>query len=61
VTIEGADIEISGTNSVTIGGASIGITSSIFSHNGKNIGDDHEHEGSPTAPIGAISDTGPPT
>ena len=31
-----------------------------FEHNGTNVGDDHTHEGSPTAPSGAVSDTGGP-
>lgn len=32
--------------------------SSVVTSNGKNIGDTHTHEGSPTAPTGSISPTG---
>lgn len=32
-----------------------------FEHNSTNVGEDHAHEGSPTAPDGAQSDTGAPT
>ena len=45
--------------SLTAGG--IAITSGTVTHNGKNIGDTHTHEGSPTAPPGARSNTGAPT
>jgi phage gp45-like len=36
------------------------IVSNSLTHNGTNVGDTHSHEGSPTAPDGAISNTGEP-
>jgi len=36
------------------------IISNSLTHNGVNVGDDHTHDGSPTAPTGAISPTGAP-
>lgn len=49
-----SDVEIQGGLNV-LGPSS--FTSDITS-NGKNIGDTHGHEGSPTAPNGPVSDTG---
>ncbi len=36
------------------------ILSSTVTSNGKDISDTHEHEGSPTAPTGGVSNTGTP-
>lgn len=51
-----------GDVSMTISAAGIAIVSppGTLTHNGINVGDTHAHTGSPTAPLGPISNTGVP-
>ena len=51
VSIEAPLIEFNGN---------VSITGGTFAHNGKNIGDNHTHSGSATAPNGPVSPTGAP-
>lgn len=48
--------------SITVSPAGIALVSppGTLTHNGKNIGDTHSHVGSPTAPLGPVSNTGIP-
>lgn len=45
---------------ITLGGQVLELSAAGLKHNGKNIGDTHTHEGSPTAPAGPRSNTGMP-
>ena len=62
------DVTESGVNIVSSGVVAISSDSGIslvsppgtLTHNGTNIGDTHKHAGSPSAPPGAVSDTGEP-
>lgn len=51
-----------GAVSITISESGIDMVSppGTLRHNGKNIGDTHEHIGSPSAPSGPVSNTGTP-
>lgn len=48
--------------SITVSSAGIAMVSppGTLTHNGKNVGDTHTHIGSPTAPLGPVSNTGVP-
>lgn len=52
VKLEAPDVQIVATD--------VAITSTTLTHNGINIGYDHQHVGSPTAPPGPVSNTGAP-
>lgn len=51
-----------GPSSITLSAAGITMVSppGTLTHNSKNVGDTHKHEGSPSAPTGPVSDTGAP-
>lgn len=51
-----------GSVSITVSASGIALVSppGTLTHNGKNIGDTHAHVGSPTAPLGPVSNTGVP-
>lgn len=45
---------------LTAGGIALTSPPGTLTHNGKNVGDTHSHIGSPTAPLGPVSNTGIP-
>lgn len=45
---------------VNIASDAVAITGASLTHNGINVGDTHQHIGSPTAPLGPVSNTGTP-
>lgn len=51
-----------GAVSITVSAAGIAMVSppGTLTHNGRNVGDTHTHSGSPTAPLGPVSNTGVP-
>lgn len=51
-----------GSVSITVSAAGIAMVSppGTLTHNGRNVGDTHTHIGSPTAPLGPVSNTGAP-
>lgn len=51
-----------GAVSITVSAAGIAMVSppGTLTHNGRNVGDTHTHLGSPTAPLGPVSNTGAP-
>lgn len=57
IDIKAGTVTIDGNLTVT--GAT--TLSDTVTSNGKDISDTHIHSGSPTAPLGAVSDTGTPT
>lgn len=70
VSVAADNIEVrQGASVFRVDGSTITLTASgeVFqvgpagvTHNGTNIGDNHKHQGSPSAPPGGISDTGEP-
>jgi hypothetical protein len=54
------DVEMTITNKFKVAANDIELLSNTLTHNGKNIGGDHAHDGSPTAPTGPIAPTGGP-
>lgn len=57
--IDGAAVLNAASLEVNTSGA-VSINSASLDHNGTNVGEDHAHVGSPTAPTGPISNTGAP-
>lgn len=58
-----SDIKLSiGSVSITLSAGGVAIVSppGTLTHNGINVGDTHAHIGSPTAPLGPVSNTGMP-
>lgn len=51
---------VTGDYKVTADKITLVSTAGTLTHNGKNVGDTHTHNGSPTAPDGPVSNTGQP-
>lgn len=62
-SLNGNSLIAIGSNGITLkfGSQVVTLDAAGFKHNGTNVGANHRHVGSPTAPNGAISNTGTPT